>query len=238
MTAASLPHCRTPRIATLSGMNLFRLPRLLLAFVALSASLAAAPERWQKDIDAFVAQDAAHPPKPGGVVFVGSSSIRMWKTLAEDFPGLNVVNRGFGGSELADSVHYFEQLVVPHAPRVVVLYAGDNDLWSGKSPETVLADFRAFCTKVHTTFPNTRVAYISVKPSPSRWKIHEKFARTNALIAEECDKDPRRVFIDIYTPMLDAEGQPRPELYLKDMLHMKPAGYEIWTRAVAPVIKP
>jgi len=215
------------------------LPRLLLAFVALAVStFAADPAKWQKDIDAFVAADAAQSPHPGGIVFVGSSSIRMWKTLKEDFPGFHVVNRGFGGSQLDDSVHFFDQLVRPHTPRVVVLYAGDNDLWSGKSPETVLADFQAFCAKVHEAFPQARVAYIAIKPSPSRWKIREQMIRANELIQAECAKDPHRVFIDVFTPMLDASGEPRPELYLKDMLHMNEAGYAIWTRAVAPVLKP
>jgi len=215
------------------------LPRLILAFVALAIStFAADPAKWRKDIDAFVAADAAQTPQPGGIVFVGSSSIRMWKTLKEDFPGFHVVNRGFGGSQLDDSVHFFDQLVRPHAPSTVVVYAGDNDLWSGKSPETVLADFQAFCAKVHEAFPQARVAYIAIKPSPSRWKIREQMIRTNELIQADCAKDPRRVFVDIFTPMLDASGEPRPEFYLKDMLHMNAAGYSVWTRAVAPVLKP
>ncbi len=238
MTAASLPHCRTAPNATLSGMHLLRAPLLLLALVALAVSAAAAPERWQKDIDAFVARDAAQAPQPGGVVFVGSSSIRMWDSLANDFPGVHVVNRGFGGSELADSVHFFDQLVRPHAPRAIVLYAGENDLWSGKSPETVLADFQAFCTKAHAAFPDARVAYIAIKPSPSRGKIRDAVVRTNSLIQAHCAKDPRRVFVDIYTPMLDADGEPRRDLFLDDMLHMNKAGYAIWTRVVAPVLKP
>ncbi len=215
--------------------------RLVVAFFALTAAAtlaSAQPAKWQKDIDAFVAADAAQAPQPRGIVFVGSSSIRMWNSLQEDFPSLHVVNRGFGGSQLADSVHFFDQLVRPHAPRTVVLYAGDNDLWSGKSPETVLADFQAFCAKVHESFPAARIAYIAIKPSPSRWKIREQMIRTNELIAAECARDSRRTFVDIFTPMLDANGQPRPEFYLEDMLHMNAAGYEIWTRALAPVLTP
>lgn len=219
-------------------MNPFRLAVAFFALTAAATLASAQPAKWQKDIDAFVAADAADAPQPGSIVFVGSSSIRMWKTLQEDFPALSVVNRGFGGSQLADSVHFFDQLVHPHAPRTVVLYAGDNDLWSGKSPETVLADFQAFCAKVHQAFPAARLAYIAIKPSPSRWKIREQMIRTNELIAAECARDSRRVFVDIFTPMLDANGQPRPELYLEDMLHMNAAGYEIWTHALAPVLTP
>ena len=219
-------------------MSLPRFLRLAAAsFLCFSLAIAA-PEKWAADIKTFVAQDAAQAPRAGGVVFVGSSSIRMWKTLDQDFPETNVVNRGFGGSELADSVHYFDQLVLPHRPRLVVLYAGDNDLWSGKSPEDVAADFRSFCAKVHSSLPDTRIAYIAIKPSPSRWKIRDKMIQTNSLIAAECAKDPRRTFVDIYTPMLDAAGNPRPELYLKDMLHMNDAGYAIWKERVAAVLKP
>ena len=219
-------------------MPLKRLVPLALATFVLFAPAIAAPEKWAKEINEYVAQDAALPPKPGGVVFIGSSSIRLWKSLEEDFAGIHVLNRGFGGSELADSVHYFDQLVRPHQPRVVVLYAGDNDLWGGKTPETVLADFRAFCEKLHGAFPKARLAYIAIKPSPSRWKIRETITRTNQLIADECAKDPRRGFVDIFTPMLDASGAPRPELYLEDMLHMNGAGYALWQKAVAPVLKP
>lgn len=210
----------------------------LLALILLAPLALAAPEKWQKEIDAFVAQDAAQAPKSGGAVFVGSSSIRMWKTLAEDFPETHVVNRGFGGSQLEDSIHFFDQLVRPHAPRIVVLYAGENDLASGKTPENVLADFQAFSAKIHDAFPEARVAYIAIKPSPSRWKLREEMIRTNSLIAADCAKDSRRVFVDIFTPMLDANGQPRPELFIKDMLHLNDAGYDVWTRAIAPVLKP
>jgi len=219
-------------------MNLLRRSRLVLAFLTLAAVALASPERWQEDIDAFVARDAAHAPTPGGVVFVGSSSIRMWTSLAADFSGHAVVNRGFGGSELADSVHFFDQLVAPHAPRMVVLYAGDNDLWSGKTPEAVFADFQAFCTKLHAAFPKARLAYLAIKPSPSRWKTRDAIVDTNALIAAECARDPRRVFVDVFTPMLAPDGKPRSELFLEDMLHMNQAGYALWTAQLAPVLKP
>ena len=118
-----------------------------------------------------------------------------------------------------------------------MLYAGDNDLNAGKSPTVVAADFAAFCTKIHAALPTTRVVYIGIKPSPSRWKIHEKGEQANALITAYCAKDKRRAFVDIWTPMLDARGQPRPELFVADLLHMNPTGYAIWTPLVAPLLK-
>ena len=217
-------------------MSLARILFPAAAFI-LAPLLSSASEKWDPAINKFIQADAAHPPPKNAVVFVGSSSIVKWTSLAEDFPGLKVVNRGFGGSQLADSVEYVDRIVIPYQPRTVVLYAGDNDLNAGKTPETVLADFKAFVRKVHSALPRTRIVYIAIKPSPSRWKLKEKIVRANALIAAECKRDKRLAFADIYTPMLDAKGEPRPELFVKDMLHMNPAGYAVWKPVVAPLLQ-
>ena len=215
------------------------LPRNICAALALllASTVLAAPEKWTAAIDKFTQADAANPPPRNGVVFVGSSSIVKWSTLAQDFPGVKVVNRGFGGSQLEDSVFYADRIVVPYQPRTVVLYAGDNDLNAGKTPETVVADFKAFTKKIHAGLPNTRIVYIAIKTSPSRWKINDKVVRANALIAAECARDTRLAFADIYTPMLNAKGEPRPELFVKDMLHMNAEGYAVWKPVVAPLLK-
>jgi lysophospholipase L1-like esterase len=203
----------------------------------LSPLVFAAPEKWAAAIDKFTQADATHPPPRDAVVFVGSSSIVKWTSLAQDFPGVQVINRGFGGSELEDSVYYADRIVIPYQPRTVVLYAGDNDLNAGKSPERVLADFKDFVARIHTALPKARVVFIAIKPSPSRWKIKDKVIRANELIAAECARDKRLAFADIYTPMLDANGEPRPELFVKDMLHMNAAGYAVWRPVVAPLLK-
>lgn len=216
------------------------LPRLFPVAALLLAGplLFATPEKWTGAIDKFTQADVTNPPPKGAVVFVGSSSIVKWTSLEKDFAGTKVINRGFGGSELADSVFYADRIVIPYRPRTVVLYAGDNDLHAGKTPETVFADFKAFAAKIHAALPETKVVYIAIKPSPSRWKIKDQVVKANALIAAECAKDPRHfAFADVYTPMLDAKGEPRPELFVQDMLHMNPAGYAIWTPIVAPLIR-
>lgn len=211
----------------------------LLAFTwALFVPLvSAAPERWATAIDAFTKADAAHPPARDAVVFVGSSSIVKWNTLAQDFPGVPVIKRGFGGSELSDSAYYADRIVIPYHPRVVVLYAGENDLQNGKTPDAVFAAFAEFCAKVHRALPQTRIVYIGIKPSPSRWKLRDAMVRANTLISAACAKDKRLTFVDVFPRMLDAQGQPRPELFVKDMLHMNQAGYAIWTPLVAPWLK-
>ena len=213
--------------------------RLFIAFLGLTLApvLFAAPEKWAAAIQKFTEADKTNPPPRDAVVFVGSSSIVKWTSLAQDFPGHTVINRGFGGSQLEDSVFYADRIVTPYRPRTVVLYAGDNDLNAGKTPEAVSADFKAFVAKVHARLPQTRVVYIAVKPSPSRWKIKDKGEQTNALIKAECAKDSRLRFVDIWQPMLNEKGEPRPELFVKDMLHMNEAGYRVWAPLVAAALK-
>lgn len=216
------------------------LPRLPVCLLVLFTALLfpghalAAPERWAEEIDRLTAADATNPPPTGGVVFVGSSSIRLWKTLAEDFPDIATVNRGFGGSALADSVHYFDRLVLPHRPRVVVLFAGTNDLWSGKSPEAVLADFKAFRTRLHATLPEAKLINLSITLAPSRARIHEQMRAANRLIAADCATDPRCTFVDINTPMAGPDGVIPDSLFVKDRLHLNADGYAIWKRVLAP----
>lgn len=204
----------------------------------LSPLASATPQHWAAEIDAYTKADAAHPPARDAVVFIGSSSIRMWTTLAEDFPGISVIGRGFGGSDLTDSAFYVDRIAIAYHPRIIVLYAGDNDLKAGRTPEQVVGDFKVFCGKIHAALPATRVVCIAIKPSPSRWNLREKIVRANELIAAECAADKRRTFVDIYPLMLDAKGLPRPELFREDMLHMKHDGYAIWAKAVAPFLKP
>jgi lysophospholipase L1-like esterase len=191
--------------------------------------------RWEKEVAAFEKQDAARPPAKGGVVFVGSSSIRLWK-LEKSFPGVEALNRGFGGSQIIDSVELAPRLVVKYQPRLVVFYAGDNDIGGGKTPEKVLADFKAFVAVVHKDLPKTRIAFLSVKPSVARWKLVDKIKQANALIEAYCKETEGLVYIDVFTPMLGDDGKPRAELLLKDGLHMNEKGYEIWAERVKPLL--
>ncbi|MEE7546479.1 hypothetical protein HF319_05010 [Xanthomonas sp. Kuri4-1] len=192
---------------------------------------------WEEDMRRFEAADAAQPPPQHGIVFVGSSSIRFWESLASDFPGKPVINRGFGGSELRDSTWYADRIVVPYAPRLVVLYAGDNDLNSGRTPAQVRDDFVAFVQRVRRDLPDARIAYLSIKPSPSRAQLLPQVVQANALIKTAAAGFSRVDFIDVYTPMLDASGKPRPELFREDRLHMTAAGYALWRDRVAPELE-
>ena len=227
-------------------------PTQILPFVVLLLAVATAPSlhaeekqpaekpnpalRWQQTIDRFEQQDREAQPAPGGVVFVGSSSIRMWD-IPKYFPQENALNRGFGGSEVSDSLFYIERLVLKHRPRLVVMYAGDNDIGRGKTPEQITDDFRRFAEIVHDRLPETRILYVAVKPSLSRWKFVETIKATNAAIEKYCQADPRRVFIDVFTPMVGADGLPRKELLASDGLHMNGDGYTLWTSLIQPYLK-
>jgi lysophospholipase L1-like esterase len=215
------------------------LPCLLLVLFSLpvGAQPKDAPfERWEKDIRAIEQRDREKLPPKDAVLFAGSSSIRLWD-VAKSFPGLAVVNRGFGGSQIADSTHFADRLIQKHKPRVVVFYAGDNDIAAGRSPEQVLADFKAFVAKVREGLPQTKIIFISVKPSLARWKQFETQQKANALVEAYCKGDERLLFVDVAKPMLGADGKPRPELYAKDGLHMTEAGYKIWADLLKPHLK-
>ena len=195
------------------------------------------PRRFEADILAFEAADRASPPPLGGVVFVGSSSIKNWTGVAADFPGIPVLNRGFGGSILADVVYYESRIVLPYRPRLVVLYAGDNDMVEGRTPERVLGDYRTFVARLRSTWPSARVVYVSIKPSPSRRIYIDRVRETNQRIRAEIARDSLQAYADVFTPMLDATGQPRPELFLADSLHLTRAGYLLWRALLAPVVR-
>ncbi|MFN7139336.1 MAG: SGNH/GDSL hydrolase family protein [Limisphaerales bacterium] len=210
----------------------------LLCAVTAEAQQTNRSDRWLPAINAFEQSDKTNPPPRNAVLFIGSSSIRGWKTLAEDFPEHQVINRGFGGSQIEDSVAFAHRIVLPYRPRTVVFYAGDNDLAAGNTPQQVFNDFKAFVSKVHEALPQTKVVFIAIKPSPSRWHLNEKTLEANGLIERFCKSDRRLSFADVYTPMLGTDGSPKPNLFVKDNLHMNAEGYELWTAVVKPHLVP
>lgn len=192
--------------------------------------------KWEAEIQAFEKEDQRNPPEKDGVLFVGSSSIRMWKSLEKDFPEIHVINRGFGGSQIEDSTYFIERIVLPYRPRMIVLYAGDNDLAAGKTPKRVFEDYKKFVRKVHQQLPKTRIAYISIKPSLARWNLVSKIKDANNRIRRYTLRDRRLAYIDVFKPMLGTDGQPCKELFVADGLHMTPAGYEVWKTVTAPYL--
>lgn len=192
---------------------------------------------WAQDMARFAAEDAAMPPPAHPVVFTGSSSVRLWTTLAADFPGVPVLNRGFGGSHVRDAVRYADEVAVRYRPRRILIYAGDNDVFDGRTPQQVLSDFQAFVARVHRDLPRTPIAFIAIKPSPSRAHLLAAQREANALVEAYADREPLVDYIDVFTPMLDANGQPRAELFVDDRLHLNRDGYALWRGVIAPYLR-
>lgn len=219
---------------------------LLLACVTLPVSRARAEKpaattrpayssaKYEKDIEAFEAADRKSPPAEGGVVFVGDSGIRMWKTLASDFPDQKPINRGFGGSHMIDSVYYADRIVIPYKPRHVVIRAGSNDLTAGKTPEQILADFQAFVKKVRAKLPETRITLMLLAPSPARWSQAQTRLRANAMFKEYIATQKNMDYVEIWDAFLGPDGKPREDLFIADHLHCNAAGYKIMADAVRP----
>jgi lysophospholipase L1-like esterase len=191
---------------------------------------------FEKEIQAFEEKDKKSFPPADAVLFIGSSSIRRWTTLAKDFPEIPVINRGFGGSQIEDSVRYVPRIVLPYKPRLIVMYAGGNDLEGKKTPADVRDDFKAFVTQSRTGLPDVPIVYISINPSLKRLKNVEKTREANRLIEEYTRTEPRLTFINSYTPLLGPDGQPQKELLVEDGLHLSKEGYKQWTAVVKPII--
>jgi lysophospholipase L1-like esterase len=192
--------------------------------------------KWETAITTYEAQDTTNRPAPGGIVFTGSSYIRMWTNLVADFPGLPVVNRGFGGCHLADVHNFADRIVIPYAPRQVVIYAGGNDINSRKAPGVVFGDFVALMEKLRAALPEVKLVFISCPPSPKRWAQTSDIRKVNSRIAGYC-RQHDITFVNAFDRMLGADGRPRPDIYSADQLHLNATGYALWAEVVRPHLK-
>ena len=241
-------------------MKRTRLPLVLIASLALTAAFAAPNAEvkitdsgkgyqvvthqrrafglnYEKEMENFAKADKADP-RTGGIVFTGSSSMVLWRSVVADMAPLPVVNRGFGGSNSPQLWWYADRAVLPRKPRLVVVYIGDNDT---VSPSVGVGNYmkyvRLFRDEVWAQSPRTRLIFLSIKPSRSRWSVWPKSQEANRRLARMCSRDPRLTYVDVSQTLLDAKGEPRAELYLSDELHMKPESYKAWTAVVRPVVE-
>ena len=214
--------------------------RLLLAITLALASPAAAqpargPERFAPEIEAFAAADRAQPPPPCGFLFVGSSSIRFWRTLAVDMAPIPIINRGFGGSTVADVDALFDKVVTPYRPRAIIFYAGENDLSAGKTPAQIVADFARFMDLKTRALGQTPVWFISLKPSKQRWAQLAQQGEVNDAVKAHAARRHDLHYIDIVSTMIEG-GKPK-EIFIGDGLHMTPEGYVLWTNVIRPAVE-
>jgi len=195
------------------------------------------PSRFENEIKAFEKMDKKSPPPEGAIVFFGSSTIRGWHgKIAEDLAPLTVVPRGFGGSDMHAALHYADRVVIPYRPRAIVLYEGDNDTACGIAPEKVRDTFLAFVKKIHDALPDTRIYFLSIKPSVARWAMWDQMTEANRLIAKECERDKRLTYIDMASATLGEDGTPRQDIFVPDNLHYNRKGYEIWRDTLRPIL--
>ena len=218
---------RTPFLAVV-GLLLF-LPRL-------AHSAEHNFEHWEKDIANFEANDKANPPPKGALLFIGSSTIVGWKTLAQDFPEHKIINRAFGGNEICDSTHYAERMIFPYEPKMIFLRAGGNDIHSGKTPEQVFADYQDFVAKIRTQLPDIDIAYIGLCPSVARWKNAGKEKALNGMIEAFTRQNPHLKYIETWAITLGSDGQPSPDLFVGDKLHLNAEGYKLLIDKVRPFL--
>jgi len=190
--------------------------------------------RWERAMREFAAMDRLHPPRTGAVIFVGSYSVRLWQGLEGQFCRTVVLKRGFGGARLSDCIEHLEPLVVQYRPRLVVLYAGDNDLADGASPREVLGRFAAFAERMRQRLPAAGLAFISIKPSPARQHLLQQARVANRLIESYIRGRPRLAYVDVFGAMLNGDGLPRGELFAPDGLHLNADGYALWRSVLAP----
>jgi lysophospholipase L1-like esterase len=210
---------------------------LCIGFITTSCSQQKAHKPFHEDIQAFKDADKTNPPAQNGIVFVGSSSFTMWQDVHNYFPGYPIINRGFGGSSLTDAIEYADDVVIPYHPKQVVIYSGENDVAAGNVyADEVFGRFTKLFKILRDSLPRAHIAYVSMKPSPSRQHLMPIFDSANNKIREFLGGKDNTAFVDVYHKMLDAAGKPRPELFLDDMLHMKPEGYKIWQGSLQPVL--
>ena len=192
--------------------------------------------RWEKEIAAFEQMDQTNPPPKDGVVFIGSSTIRLWKSLPQDFPNHHVINRGFGGSEIMDATHFADRIIFPYEPRSVFLRAGGNDIHAGKTPAQVFDDFKEFVATVRAKLPKTEIVFISQSPAIARWSEAENNKTLNKLAEEYIRGKPGLKYVETYDIVFGPDGKIRPELFIEDKLHFNAAGYKLLAERVGKIL--
>lgn len=211
---------------------------LTVLLVCVSFVLSAQERPFWNDIKSFKAEDSIRRPPKKAIVFVGSSSFRMWKDVHQSFPKHSIINRGFGGSSLPHVIDYADEIIIPYKPKQVVVYCGENDFMTDTVTSQIVTDrFIRLFNLLRKEIPRAQIVFVSMKPSPSRRHLMPEIAAANASIRDFLKKKRRTAFVDIWGAMLDAKGEPRRELFLSDMLHMNPDGYAIWQKALKPHLK-
>ncbi|MBW6480884.1 MAG: hypothetical protein K0B37_15750 [Bacteroidales bacterium] len=206
-------------------------------FLSNSAVAQYDPEtKWGESIVRYECQDSVSMPEPGGILLLGSSSFTIWQDVQDYFPGRNIVNRGFGGSQMCDVLYFKERLILPYQPVQIILYEGENDIALGKMPETIFLELVQLVNWTKTQFPDIRISVLSMKPSPRRWEFKETMLEMNRKLKQYARETESIDFINIWDPLLGSDGKPVDDNYLDDLLHLNANGYKIWQKAISPFL--
>lgn len=192
--------------------------------------------KWGESISRYERQDSISMPEPGGILLLGSSSFTIWKDVHDYFPGKNIVNRGFGGSQMSDVLYFKERLILPYQPVQLILYEGENDIAVGKMPDTILSELVQLVNWTKTQYPDIKISVLSMKPSPRRWEFRETMLEMNQKLKQYAQETENIDFINIWDPLLGSDGKPVDDNYLEDLLHLNANGYKIWQKAISPFL--
>jgi lysophospholipase L1-like esterase len=209
---------------------------LLVLILAVSLQAQTTENRFEKQVQAYEAADKATPPPKNAILLVGDSQFFRWKTLAEDLPDFTIINRGIDSFQFSDILHFYDRLVLPYKPRMIVLHVGGNDVHNGKSSERVREDFKTFVAKVRATQPNIPIVFSSLTPGPGRWDEADKRRQTNKLLKDYISTQKNLHFIDLWDAMLTKEGQPREDLWVADRIHPNHQGYLVRVKIMRPLL--
>ena len=215
-----------------------RILTLLFVLICVNACAQKVKPPFFQDIQNFRHQDSVQAPPVHPILFIGSSSFTKWADVQNYFPGYTILNRGFGGSTLLDLLRYEEDVIFKYDPKQIIIYCGDNDVASSDtiSAATVLNRFKNLFSEIRAVYPNVPVAFVSIKPSPSRWQLKDKAIAANNMIEKFLKGESNTQFVDVWKPMLGRDGKPMPDIFIEDNLHMNAKGYAIWQKAIQPYL--
>jgi lysophospholipase L1-like esterase len=208
----------------------------LLAASPLRAQSTALQQKFEQKVLEYEASDRAAPPPRGAILFAGDSQFYRWKSIREDLPGYTLINRGIDSFQTRDLLHYMDRLVLPYAPRLIVLHVGGNDVHNGRKPDEVLADFQTFVARVRGKYPSVRIVFSSITPGPGRWDEAPQRVAANAAIEKYVATQPDLGFIDLWSAMLTSDGRPREDLWVEDRVHPNHAGYLLRAELTRPFL--
>lgn len=221
-------------------MKLYRISLIIILVLLVSKFLVYSQNdpqtRWGKSIAQYEHKDSISKPEPGGILLLGSSSFTIWQDVGDYFPEKNMVNRGFGGSQMSDVLYFKERLILPYQPKQIILYEGENDIAAGEKPDSIFAELMQLVSWARKQVPGVKISLVSMKPSPRRWELKETLLVMNQKLKQFAAENDDIDFINIWEPLLEPSGVPVNENYREDLLHLNATGYKIWQKAMAPFL--